>query len=125
MSKKPNERTISSSAAEYLTYIAAPRNNKQSIEMCYENENIWLTQKMMAVLYDISVAAINQHIKNIFDDHELEPETTIKKYLIVQNEGNRQVSRQTDHYNLQMIITVGIGKIKNPKTNLKPYIKKR
>jgi len=109
---KKKEITIRSSAAEYLTYIAATGDNKQSIEMRYENENIWLTQKMMATLYDVSVAAVNQHIKNIFNDHELEPEATIKKYLIVQNEGNRQVSRQTDHYNLQAIIAVGF-KINN------------
>jgi len=107
MPKKTKEITIRSSAAEYLTYIAATGNNEQSFEMRYEDENIWLTQKMMAVLYDISVAAINQHIKNIFDDNELEAEATIKKYLIVQTEGNRQISRQIDHYNLQMIIAVG------------------
>jgi hypothetical protein len=107
MANKKKEITIRSSAAEYLTFIAATGDNKQSFEMRYEDENIWLTQKMMAVLYDVSVAAINQHIKNIFDDHELEPEATIKKYLIVQTEGERQVSRQIDHYNLQMIIAVG------------------
>jgi len=107
MSSKKKEITIRSSAAEYLTFIAATGDNKQNFEMRYENENIWLTQKMMAVLYDVSVAAVNQHIKNIFDDHELEPEATIKKYLIVQTEGERQVSRQIDHYNLQMIIAVG------------------
>ena len=56
--------------------------------MRYEDENIWLTQKMMVVLYDVSVAAINQHIKNIFDDHELEAGATIKKYLIVQTESD-------------------------------------
>ena len=105
--KTKKEITIRSSAAEYLTFIAATGDNKQSFEMRYEDENIWLTQKMMAVLYDVSVAAINQHIKNIFDDRELEPEATIKKYLIVQTEGERQVSRQIDHYSLQMIIAVG------------------
>jgi hypothetical protein len=107
MASKKKEITIRSSAAEYLTFIAATGDNKQSFEMRYEDENIWLTQKMMAVLYDVSVAAINQHIKNIFDDNELEAEATIKKYLIVQTEGERQVSRQIDHYNLQMIIAVG------------------
>lgn len=75
--------------------------------MRYEDENIWLTQKMMAVLYDVSVAAISQHIKKVYDDSELEPESTIKKYLTVQTEGSRQVSRETNHYNLQMIIAVG------------------
>lgn len=80
---------------------------EDSIEMRYEDENIWLTQKMMAVLYDVSVAAISQHIKKVYDDSELEPESTIKKYLTVQTEGSRQVSRETNHYNLQMIIAVG------------------
>jgi len=107
MPKKTKEITIRSSAAEYLTYIAATGNNEQSFEMRYEDENIWLTQKMMSVLYNVSIAAINQHIKKIYDDNELEAEGTIKKYLIVQTEGNRQISRQIDHYNLQMIIAVG------------------
>ena len=79
---------------------------EDSIDMCYEDEDIWLTQKMMAVLYDVNVAAISQHIKKIYDDSELEPEATIKKYLTVQTEGSRQVSRETNHYNLQMIIAV-------------------
>jgi len=98
---------IRSSAAEYLTFIAATGDSEQSIEMRYEDENIWLTQKMMATLYDVSVAAINQHLRRIFDDTELDPGATIKKYLIVQTEGRRQVSRQVDHYNLQAIIAVG------------------
>jgi len=104
MSKKTREITIRSSAAEYLTYIAATGNNEQSFEMRYEDENIWLTQKMMSVLYDISVAAINQHIKNIFDDNELEPDSVIKKYLITASDGKNY---NTIHYNLQMIIAVG------------------
>ena len=79
MAGKKKEITIRSSAAEYLTFIAATGDNRQSFEMRYEDENIWLTQKRMAVLYDVSVAAINQHIKNIFDDHELEPGSVIKK----------------------------------------------
>lgn len=107
MAKKKQEITIRSSAAEYLTFIAATGDNPASVEMRYEDENIWLTQKLMATLYDISVPAINQHIKKIYDDNELSPEATIKNYLIVQNEGNRQVSREVAHYNLQMIIAVG------------------
>ena len=82
-------------------------NQQDSIEMRYEDENIWLTQKMMATLYDVSVAAINQHIKKVYKDSELEPNSTIKKYLIVQKEGSRQVNREVTHYNLQMIIAVG------------------
>ena len=99
--------TIRSSAAEYLTYVAAVGDQPDAIEIRYENENVWLTQKMMAQLYDVTVANINQHIKTIFADGELLPEATIKKYLIVQNEGSRTVSRSVDHYNLQMIIAVG------------------
>ena len=112
MTRKKAEIAIRSSAAEYLTFVAATGNDETSIEMRYENENIWLTQRMLASLYDVSIPAINQHIKKIFADHELQPEATIKKYLIVQNEGGREVSRQIDHYNLQMIIAVGF-KINN------------
>lgn len=105
--KKNKEITIRSSAAEYLTYVAAVGDQPDAIEIRYEDENVWLTQKMMAQLYDVTVANINQHIKSIFDDQELTPDSTIKKYLIVQNEGSRVVSRNVDHYNLQMIIAVG------------------
>ena len=84
MNRKKDEISIRSSAAEYLTYVASVGDQQDSIEMRYEDENIWLTQKMMATLYDVSVAAINQHIKKIYEDSELEPESTIKKFLIVQ-----------------------------------------
>ena len=77
--KKNNEITIRSSAAEYLTYIAATGDDPQSFEMRYEDENVWLTQKMLATLYDVSVPAINQHIKKIFDDNELEFATVQNK----------------------------------------------
>ena len=107
MKSSKDEVTIRSSAAEYLTYVASVGDREDSIEMRYEDENIWLTQKMMAALYDVSTAAINQHIRKIYDDSELEPDSTIKKYLTVQTEGSRQVSRETKHYNLQMIIAVG------------------
>ena len=107
MRDKNTEPVIRSSAAEYLTYAASVGDQQDSIEMRYEDENIWLTQKMMAALYDVSVAAINQHIKKVYDDSELEPGSTIKKYLIVQSEGGRQVNRKVNHYNLQMIIAVG------------------
>ncbi|MCD7725080.1 MAG: virulence RhuM family protein [Clostridiales bacterium] len=105
--RKKDEITIHSSAVEYLTFVAATGDSESSYEMRYEDENIWLTQKMMATLYDVSVAAISQHIKRIYDDGELVPEATIKKYLTVQSEGTRQVSRNLEHYNLQMIIAVG------------------
>ena len=105
--KKNNEITIRSSAAEYLTYVAATGSNDESIEMRYEDENIWLTQKMMATLYDVGLPTINEHIKKIYEDSELQENSTIRKFRIVQNEGNRQVNREINHYNLQMIISVG------------------
>ena len=78
--KEKNKITIRSSAAEYLTFVASTGDSQESIEMRYEDENIWLTQKMMAQLYGISVPAVNQHIKRIYDDSELEAEATIKNY---------------------------------------------
>ena len=105
--KKKNEITIRSSAAEYLTYVASVGGEESSVEMRYEDENIWLTQKMMAELYDVSISTVNEHIKKIYEDSELDENLTIRKFRIVQNEGSRQVGRDVIHYNLQMIIAVG------------------
>ena len=91
MDKNKKEITIRSSAAEYLTYVAAIGDNPEAIEVRYEDENIWLTQKMLATLYDVTTSAINQHIKTIYDDNELDENSTIKNFLIVQKEGNREV----------------------------------
>ena len=107
MKKKKEEVTIRSSAAEYLTYVASVGDQQDSIEMRYEDENIWLTQKMMATLYDVGLPTINEHIKKIYADSELEESATIRNFRIVQTEGTRQVARDTKHYNLQMIIAVG------------------
>ncbi|MCQ4636095.1 virulence RhuM family protein [Anaerovorax odorimutans] len=107
MKKSKKDIAIRSSAAEYLIFVAATGDNPDSIEMRYEDENIWLTQKMMAQLYEVDVRTINEHIKKIYVDNELEEEATIRNFRIVQNEGGRQVSRQVKHYNLQMIIAVG------------------
>ena len=102
-----NNLPIRSSAAEYLTFVAATGDDAQSVEMRYENENIWLTQKMMAALYDVEVHTINEHIAKVYKDSELEQTATIRNFRIVQTEGARQVERETKHYNLQMIIAVG------------------
>ena len=107
MAKKKDEITIRSSAAEYLIDIASVGDQERSIEMRYEDENIWLTQKMMATLYDVGLPTINEHIKKIYNDSELPEKSTIRKFRIVQTEGTRQVSREVAHYNLQMIIAVG------------------
>ena len=78
-----------------------------SVQAYIENETIWLTQKAMSQLFDVSVSAINQHLKNIYDSNELSPDATIKKILIVQQEGARQVKREQTFYNLDVIISVG------------------
>lgn len=100
-----------SSTAQYLTFIASTGADVQSVQMRYEDENIWLTQKMIAELYGVSVPAVNQHIKTLTDDGEI-GNRTIKRYLIVQKEGTRDVKRKVEHYNLQAIISIGF-KIEN------------
>ena len=107
MANKKAEITIRSSAAEYLTYVAAVGENPESVEVRYEDENIWLTQKMLATVYGVDVRTINYHIKKIYADNELEENSTIRNFEIVQKEGSREVSRNVTHYNLQMIIAVG------------------
>jgi len=93
-----------SSAAEYLTFVATTGNNQENFEMRYEDENIWLTQKMMAVLYDVSVPTVNEHLKNIFNDNELDLDSAIRKFRITAADGKKY---NTNHYNLQAIIAVG------------------
>ena len=106
---KKNQISIRSSVAEYLLDVVFADNQQESIEMHYEDDNIWLTQKMMATLYDVDVRTINEHIKKIYSDSELEEDSTIRNFRIVQTEGSRQVTRDTKHYNLQMIIAVGFN----------------
>jgi hypothetical protein len=102
--KKKDEIAIHSGAAEYLTYVAAAGDDERSYEMRYEDENVWLTQRMLAALYDVSVQNIGQHIKKVFEDGELVPDAVIKKYFITAADGK---DYDTMHYNLQMIIAVG------------------
>ena len=104
LTKKKDEITIRSSAAEYLTYIASVGDQADSIEMRYEDENIWLTQKMMATLYDVDVRTINYHIKKIFSDSELQENSVIQKFRITAADGK---TYNTNHYSLEMIIAVG------------------
>lgn len=91
-------------AEEYLTYIVATGDTVESIEIRHEDENIWLTQKMLSVLYDVDVRTINYHIKKIFEDSELEENSVIRKFRITASDGKEY---NTNHYSLQMIIAVG------------------
>lgn len=104
--KPPQEKTdksiIRSSAAEYLTFIAASGDG--GVEAVYADESIWLTQKMMAQLYDVNVRTVNEHLKKIFTDSELQEEAVIRKFRITASDGKNY---NTQHYKLPAIIAVG------------------
>jgi len=82
------------------------KQGKDSIKVRYENENLWLTQKMMGQLFDVETNTITYHLKEIYESGELEKESTTRKYRVVQLEGTRKVSREIVHYNLDAIISV-------------------
>ena len=105
MNSSNNNLTIRNSTTEFL--IFEKQSHADSIEVRYEDETLWLTQKMMAQLFDVSVPTINEHLKDIYESEELERNTTIRKFRIVQTEGSRQVTRNIDHYNLDAVISVG------------------
>ncbi|MEH8034188.1 virulence RhuM family protein [Gallibacterium anatis] len=93
---------IVSSVAEYLTFITA--TGESQVNAIYADENVWLSQKMMAQLYDIEVPTINYHLKKIFDDNELSENSVIRNFRITADDGKNY---QTKHYNLSAIIAVG------------------
>jgi hypothetical protein len=82
-------------------------NGVTKVSVRFSNEDLWLTQNQIAEIYDTTQQNIDQHIKNIYADGELRQEATYKKFLLVRTEGNRQVNRNIDHYNLDMIIALG------------------
>ena len=105
MKKKPANKEISltrSSAAEYLTFIAA--QGQGGIEVVYADQDIWLTQKMMGVLYDVDVRTINYHLKKIFSDKELKEDSVIQNFRITASDGK---TYDTRHYSLSATIAVG------------------
>jgi len=99
---KKETSIVRSSAAEYLTFVAA--TGKGGVEAVYADENIWLTQKMMATLYDVDVRTVNYHLKKIFSDRELEEISVIRNFRITASDGKNY---NTNHYNLSAIIAVG------------------
>lgn len=96
---------IRNSTAEFLIFTG--QSNKNSIEVQIAEETVWLTQKLMAVLFDVSVPTINEHLSNLFKQNEIQKISTIRNFRIVQNEGNRKISRNVEFYNLEAIIAVG------------------
>jgi hypothetical protein len=99
---KKDSSLVRSSAAEYLTFVAA--SGAGGVEAVYADENVWLTQKMMGLLYDVDVRTISYHLKNVFADHELEESSVIQFFRITAADGK---SYDTQHYNLSAIIAVG------------------
>nr|MBF0223258.1 virulence RhuM family protein [Desulfobulbaceae bacterium] len=105
MADKRKKKLIRNSTAEFLIFTG--QSGEQSIEARYEDESIWLSQKLMASLFDIDVRTISEHLKNIYQQEEISSDATIRKFRIVQKEGKREVSREVDFYNLDAIISVG------------------
>jgi hypothetical protein len=102
MKKKDEQAPVASELILYQT-----EDGKTKVEVRLQDETVWLSQKLLAALFQKDVRTINEHIANIYDEGELIPEATIRKFRTVQNEGNRQVNRDIDHYNLDVIISVG------------------
>ena len=100
--KKSKNEIARSSAAEYLTFIAATGEN--GVEVVYADENIWLSQKMMGMLYEVNVRTISDHLQKIFTDNELSQDSVIRKFRITATDGKNY---ETKHYNLSAIIAVG------------------
>jgi len=105
-SQNPQKRlTIRNSTAEFLVFTSQAGEN--GIEVRVEDENVWLTQKLIAKLFAVEVNTINYHLKEIFKTKELESDATIRKFRIVQKEGAREVSRDIEYYSLEAIIATG------------------
>ena len=101
-SRKTEVSLVRSSAAEYLTFVAA--SGQGGLEAVYADESIWLTQKMMGALYDVNVRTVNEHLKKIVADSELQEDSVIRKFRITASDGKNY---NTQHYSLPAIIAVG------------------
>ena len=100
-----SKKLIRNSTSDFLIFTT--ESGDQSIEARYEDDTLWLSQKLMGELFAVDVRTVSEHLQNIFTSDELTPEATIRKFRIVQQEGTRQVSRSIDFYNLDAIISVG------------------
>ncbi|MBI2441866.1 MAG: virulence RhuM family protein [Lentisphaerae bacterium] len=103
--KNKNKLQIRNSTAEFLVFTR--QAGEGGIEVRVEDETVWLTQKLMAALFEVDVRTINEHLGNLYDVGEQRPEASIRKFRIVQSEGTREVAREVEHYNLDAIIAVG------------------
>lgn len=101
MAKDDQALTVS----EFLLYQTDDGHARVQVRL--QDGTVWLTQKQLAELYQVTVAAISQHLHHIFEERELAPEATVKRYLTVRTEGNRSISRTVDHYSLPVVIAIG------------------
>ena len=100
-----NDIVVRSSSEEFLVFSV--QQSGDSVNVKYEDETLWITQKMMGVLFDVESNTITYHLKEIFESEELDRNSTTRKIRVVQKEGNRNVGREVEHYNLEVIISVG------------------
>lgn len=101
----PDDHGLEPAKGQFLVYQA--EDGKLKLDVRFEDESVWLTQQLMADLFQSSKQNVSHHINSIYEEGELQPAATVKKYLTVRSEGNRQVKRMLDYYNLDMIISVG------------------
>lgn len=116
MKKKKNSLTIRNSTAEFLIFTSQAGEN--GIEVRVEDENVWLSQKLIAKLFDVHVATVNEHLKNIFNSDELDKDRVIRKFLITASDGKNY---NTKHYNLEAIITLGYRINSEKATNFRKW----
>ena len=102
---KKNKLTIRNSTAEFLIFTS--QAGEDGIEVMVADENVWLTQKLIAKLFNVVKSNISEHLKFVFESKELSKEATVRNFRTVQKEGNREVRRELEHYNLEVIIPLG------------------
>ena len=119
MTKTDKKLIIRNSTAEFLIFTS--QAGEDGIEVRVEDENIWLTQKLIAKLFGVEINTINYHLKDIFQSKELNQKATIRKFRIVQNEGGRAVAREIEHYNLDGIIAIGFRVNSEKATNFRRW----
>jgi hypothetical protein len=117
-----NKKLIRNSTIDFLTFTS--QSGEKSIEARYEDETVWLSQKLMSVLFDVEVNTVNYHLKEVYKSNEIEENRTIRNFRIVQAEGKREVAREVDFYNLDAIISVGNAR-KNHHPNSPAQVRNR
>ncbi len=105
--------------------IYKAEDGQTKIDVRFENETVWLSQKQLAELFQVAVPTVNEHIKNIYTENELSQDSTIRNFRIVQKEGSRQVARKVDYYNLDLIISVGYRIKSNIATTFRQWATQR